>query len=29
MAWRVNVKKKRFEEIKGEKVVCDISGYTD
>ena len=29
MAWRVNVKKKRFEEIKGEKVECDTSGYTD
>src|SRR5664280_570419 len=29
MAWRVNVNKKRFEEIKGEKVECDTSGYTD
>jgi hypothetical protein len=29
MAWRVNVKKKRFEEIKGEKVKCDTSGYSD
>lgn len=29
MAWRVNIKKKRFEEIKGEKVECDTSGYSD
>jgi hypothetical protein len=27
LAWRVNVKEKRFEEIKGEKVVCDTAGY--
>jgi hypothetical protein len=29
IAWRVNIKKKRFEEIKDEKVECDTSGYTD
>jgi hypothetical protein len=29
IAWRVNIKKKRFEEIKNEKVECDTSGYTD
>jgi hypothetical protein len=29
MAWRVNVKEKRFEEIKDEKVECDTAGYTD
>lgn len=29
LAWRVNVKEKRFEEIKGEKVECDTAGYTD
>jgi hypothetical protein len=29
IAWRVNVKEKRFEEIKGEKVECDTAGYTD
>jgi len=29
LAWRVNVKEKRFEEINGEKVECDTAGYTD
>jgi hypothetical protein len=29
LAWRVNVKEKRFEEIKGEKVECDTAGYAD
>ena len=26
-AWRVNVKEKRFDEIKGEPMSCDASGY--
>jgi hypothetical protein len=29
LAWRVNVKEKRFEEIKSQSVTCDTSGYTD
>jgi hypothetical protein len=29
LAWRVDIKEERFEEIKGETVVCDTSGYTD
>lgn len=29
LAWRVNLKKKCFEEIKNEKVQCDTSGYAD
>jgi hypothetical protein len=29
LAWRVNVKEKRFEEIKAQSVTCDTSGYTD
>jgi hypothetical protein len=27
LAWRVNTKEKRFDEIKGEAVSCDASGY--
>jgi hypothetical protein len=27
LAWRVNTKEKRFDEIKGEAVTCDASGY--
>jgi hypothetical protein len=27
LAWRVNIKEKRFDEIKGEPVTCDASGY--
>ena len=27
LAWRVNTKEKRFDEIKGEPVTCDASGY--
>lgn len=29
LAWRVNVKEKRFEALKGESVTCDTSGYDD
>lgn len=29
LSWRVNVKEKRFEELKGEDVECDTAGYTD
>ena len=29
LAWRVNVTEKRFEEMKGDTVHCDTSGYTD
>lgn len=29
LAWRVDVKEKRFEELKGQSVTCDTSGYTD
>lgn len=29
LSWRVNLKEKRFEEIKGEKVECDTAGYAD
>jgi hypothetical protein len=29
LAWRVNVKEKRFEELKGESVTCDTTGYDD
>lgn len=29
LAWRVNLKKKRFEKIKDEEVQCDTSGYAD
>lgn len=27
LAWRVNIKEKRFDQIKGEPVTCDASGY--
>jgi hypothetical protein len=29
LAWRVNVKEKRFDELKGQPVTCDTSGYTN
>lgn len=29
LAWRVDVKDKRFEELKGQPVTCDTSGYSD
>jgi hypothetical protein len=29
LAWRVNTRQKRFEQIVGKKVTCDTSGYTD
>jgi hypothetical protein len=29
LAWRVNIKEKRFEELKGTSVTCDTSGYDD
>ncbi|MBI3555431.1 MAG: hypothetical protein HY074_04110 [Deltaproteobacteria bacterium] len=29
LAWRVNIRDKRFEEIRGEKVECDTTGYAD
>jgi hypothetical protein len=29
LAWRVNIEKKRFEEIKNSVVRCDTSGYTN
>ena len=29
LAWRVDVKEKRFEELKGQPVTCDTNGYTD
>jgi hypothetical protein len=29
LAWRVNIKEKRFEEMTGQSVTCNTSGYTD
>ncbi|MFI5126967.1 MAG: hypothetical protein WBE21_12020 [Candidatus Acidiferrales bacterium] len=29
LAWRVDVKEKRFEELKGQSVTCDTAGYDD
>lgn len=29
LAWRVDVKEKRFEELKGRSVTCDMTGYDD
>ena len=29
LAWRVDVKERRFEELKGQSVTCDTSGDTD
>lgn len=29
LAWRVNIKEERFEELKGKIVTCDTSGYAD
>jgi hypothetical protein len=29
LAWRVDVKEKRFEELKGQPVTCDTNGYAD
>ena len=29
LAWRVDVKDKRFEELKGQSVTCDTSGFSD
>lgn len=29
LGWRVDVKEKRFEELKGQPITCDTSGYTD
>ena len=29
LAWRVDVKEKRFEELTGQSVTCDTSGYAD
>jgi hypothetical protein len=29
LAWRVDVKEKRFEELEGQSVTCDTTGYSD
>lgn len=29
LSWRVNIKERRFEEIKDKEVECDTAGYTD
>jgi hypothetical protein len=29
LAWRVDVKEKRFDELKGQSVTCDTGGYTN
>lgn len=29
LAWRVNVNERRFEELKGQSVTCDMTGYDD